>query len=208
MLLLALLALGHGWAPAALGANAPDLICGPDPAILTPFYPVKMGASGPRLQVRPDVKFVFEGERPCEPNTCRIVVKDRLRKNIVITIRLPSKDVTYCRDSRPFSELPSIDNGNKSACFGGAYSSFRGVLFGKTNELSSSMPGVWIERIQNKRGNIAASNCRGVSDGEKEVFGEVLRFRAGNSALIKIYQSPFPWNNNGGKGAVIVPKSK
>lgn len=120
------------WSADANATNATTLLCGSDPAILTPFHPIRTGVSGSGLQAEPDVTLTFEGTRPCSGNRCRIAIRHGDSGELIAAVRLPSDSVTYCRDRRPFFEWPVTDHAKTSEqCQGGFYASSRMIVFGK-----------------------------------------------------------------------------
>jgi hypothetical protein len=170
-------------------ATAADEICGPDPAVLTPLYPISTPSSGPRLGTRPEITFTFEGRKPCASNTCAITIRHGGSKKLIATIRLDSDEITYCRTSDPFQRLnPMAGDDGPGDCRGGIYASSRSVKF-KAGAASSDT-GVGIEWFQNRRpGRYSAFQCIGPSSGDWDVFkGRLKRFRTQKGSLLTIFE--------------------
>lgn len=173
---------------AGADAIAAPEICGSDPAILTPLYPIRSTPSGPRLGLKPDITYTFEGQRPCSRNTCRIVVRHGGSHRSIASIRILSEEVTYCRNADPFTLVgAAIDLEDPGECGGGVFESNRSIIF--SNDRSDSSSYVSMSWLQNRRaGGKSAFECRVSSSGEEEVFPGLVRVRTENQALLKLWE--------------------
>jgi len=181
---------GHGIE--AHATNATTLICGPDPAILTPLHPTRAGVSGPELTSEPDVTFTFEGQKPCIADKCRIAVRHGVSKKLIAAIRLPSDDITYCRDRRPFIKWPWPPEGQRSrGCLGEVTSKYRSIIFGKDLYDIDALdaPGIRVSLFQNAEGEgRLSSSCAAQLYGKARVPPGFLRFRTEHGGLLQVYE--------------------
>lgn len=173
---------------AGADAIAAPEICGSDPAILTPLYPIRSTPSGPRLGPKPDITFTFEGQKPCS-GTCRIVLRRGVSGQVIGSVRIPSGEAIYCRNADPFLQLSKFPGDDKlKECGGGVYESYRLIKSGSAR--GSSLPAVSIALSQYERpGKKPIYRCRGPSSGDADVFeGRVRRLATESNALLRIIE--------------------
>ncbi|WP_157961437.1 hypothetical protein [Microvirga flavescens] len=174
----------------AYATNATSLICGSDPTILTPLYPIRAGSSGPELMTRPDITFTFDGQRPCLNNRCNISIRSGDSMEQIANIELPSESITYCRQRDPFFQWPIVMGDKEiTQCKGGLYANTRIIALGESVDDIDvfSKPYILIQWFQKKvKSGPPISAClRKVFDDESTLKEKTL---IDNYKLVKFYE--------------------